>query len=56
VATLLIMSVLIATVLIPISAAKDPSQRRGYRRTIVGLFVFNTIYVVCLLYLYRRLL
>ena len=55
-ATLLIMSVLFATVLIPLWAAREPSARRGYKRTVLGLCVFNALYLVALLVLYRHLL
>jgi len=55
-ATALIMSVLFATVLIPLWAARERNARRGYKRTILGLCVFNALYLVALLVVYRRLL
>lgn len=52
---LLLMSILIATVAIPLWAARDPDARRGLWRTVVYMIVFNALYMLACVYLYHRL-
>jgi hypothetical protein len=55
-ATLLLTSVLFATVLIPMYAARDKSPQRGLRRTMLLFFAFNAVYAFAIIYIWRRLL
>lgn len=51
---LILISVLLATVLLPLRAAADPHPRRALRRCIVGMVVFNGLYVLALMMAYPR--
>jgi hypothetical protein len=46
--SLLLMSVFFAQVLIPALAARDPKPRRGVKRMVLLLLVFNALYVAYL--------
>lgn len=46
--SLLLMSVLFATMVIPAIAARDPNPRRGAKRMLVMLLVFHLVYVAWL--------
>jgi hypothetical protein len=52
----LLISIIVATVAIPIWAAKDKKAHKAFKKTIFYLFVFNVFYVLALRYLYHRLL
>lgn len=52
---LLLTSVLIATAVIPLRMARAPDPRRGLRRTVIYMVLFNVIYMLACVYLYRRL-
>jgi hypothetical protein len=52
---ILLTSILIATVAIPMRAAKQRSAQRGLQKTIVGFALFNLFYVFALIYLYPRI-
>jgi hypothetical protein len=52
---LLLMSILIATVAIPLWTARDPDGRRGLRRTVVHMVLFNVLYMLACVYLHHRL-
>jgi hypothetical protein len=52
---LLLMSILIATVAIPIWTSRDPDARRGLTRTVVHTVVFNVLFMLACAYLYHRL-
>ena len=51
-----LLSVLIALFAIPIMFARDRQERRGLRRTVVALFLFNLFYLFALLFIYPRLI
>jgi hypothetical protein len=46
--TALLMSIVVAALAIPALAARDSNPRRGLRRTVVLLFVFNALYLAYL--------
>jgi hypothetical protein len=46
--SLLLMSVFLANLLLPVVAARDPRPRRGLKRMMVLLLVFNGLYVLYL--------
>jgi hypothetical protein len=52
---LILMCVVLATAIIPASCARDPSARRGLRRTIYGLLIFNFIYGLLLIFVFPHL-
>jgi len=52
---LLLISILFATIALPLRAARDPSPVRGLRRTVVWLVGFNVFYVLAVVYLLPRL-
>lgn len=52
---LLLMSVLFATVAIPIRAASDANARRGLRKAIVYMALFDVMYLLALRVIYPRL-
>lgn len=54
-AKLLLLSILIATVAVPMVAASDQSARRGFRRTILWMVAFNAFYLIAIIYVYPRL-
>lgn len=53
--SLLLTSILIATAAIPIRMAGAPDPRRGLRRTVLFMVLFNVFYMLACVYLYRRL-
>ncbi len=54
-AKLLLLSILVATVAVPMVAAADSSARRGFKRTIVWMVAFNAFYLIAIMYVYPRL-
>jgi hypothetical protein len=56
VAKLLLLSMLVATVAIPIWFAHDARAKRGLRKTVGWFLAFLTAWVLALLFLYPRLL
>jgi hypothetical protein len=52
---LLLISVLMATVAIPLACAKDRSAKRGLKKTIVAVTIFNVLYLFSVLHIYPRL-
>lgn len=52
---LLLNSILIATVVIPLVAARDRLPRRGLRHAIVWSIAYEAFYLVACIYLYPRL-
>ena len=52
---LLLLSVLFATLIIPIRAAQKPNPTRALRRAIVFAVGFNVFYVWAILWLHPRL-
>ncbi len=53
--SLLLTSILFATVAIPIAAARAPDARRGLGRALVSLAVFNAFYALACAYVFHRL-
>jgi formate-dependent nitrite reductase membrane component NrfD len=51
----LLISVVIATVVIPLLAAAERDPRRGLKRTLVGLAAFNVFYAFLLRVVLPRL-
>ncbi len=51
----LLMSILIATVVIPMIAASDRSAIRGFRRAVVWMAAFNLFYLFAIVYVWPRL-
>jgi hypothetical protein len=49
------MSIIVATVIIPMRAARGKNGRRGLRKAIVWMVLFNLIYLFALLFIYGRL-
>jgi hypothetical protein len=52
---LLLSSILIATVAIPVRAARDPSARRGLRRAVLQMVLFSAAYTLACAFVYHRL-
>lgn len=52
---LLLVSILVATIALPMRAAADPSPARGLRRAIVWLVAFNVAYLIGIVYVLPRL-
>lgn len=50
-----LLSILFATVIIPMRAASDRSARSGLRRTILWMAAFNVAYLIAIVYVYPRL-
>jgi hypothetical protein len=55
IAKLLLMSLLIATVALPLRAAHDPVPRRALRRVVFWLVTFNVCYLVGIVYILPRI-
>jgi hypothetical protein len=51
---LILLSLLFATMVVPMRAARDASPARGFRRALVWMFSVMAIYLVLLLYVYPR--
>jgi len=52
---LLLASVLLATVAIPVAAARDPDPRRGLERALWQTLLFDAAYALAVLFVYPRL-
>jgi len=52
---LLLISILFANVAIPIWGARDRSARRGLKKALLAMMVFDVAYLVGLLVVYPRL-
>jgi hypothetical protein len=52
---LLLLSVIIASIVIPVRAARMKDPRKGLRATVVRTTIFNAIYVALLLFVWHRL-
>jgi hypothetical protein len=50
----LLLSILLATVMIPMRAASDRSPKRGFRRTILMMTAFNLFYLFAIIYVLPR--
>lgn len=51
----ILVSILFANVVIPIRAARDRSARRGLRKALAGMLLFEVAYLVAVLFIYPRL-
>jgi hypothetical protein len=51
---LILMSILIAIMAIPTIASRDPDPRRGLKRTITRILVFEVFYALALIFLWGR--
>lgn len=51
----LLLTMLLATALIPAMAARDRGARHGLGRTIVSLAVFDVVYLLALMFVYPRI-
>ncbi len=54
-AKLLLLSVLFATILIPLRTSRDPSPERGVRMTVLATFAAMVAYLFVTVFLYNRL-
>lgn len=53
--SLLLTSILVMSIVIPIVAARDALPRRGLRRAVVAMLVFEALYLAACMYVYPRL-
>ncbi len=53
--SLLLMTILFATVAIPAMAARDRNPARGLKKTVVYMFLFNIAYMLACRFIYHRL-
>lgn len=51
---LLLLSLLLATIALPMWAASDPSPLRGLRRAMLWLVGFNVFYLIAIIYIFPR--
>ncbi len=51
----LLLSVLITNIVIPIWASRERGARRGLKKALAAMAIFDVIYLVALLTLYPRL-
>lgn len=54
-AKLLLLSVIFATILLPARAAREKNAKRGYRKMVISLAVFNLLWVLALVFVYAHL-
>lgn len=52
---LLLLSILLATVALPMMAARAPRPVRGFMKMIVWVLAFDFLYLIGVLYVYPRL-
>lgn len=52
---LLLLSIIVANVAIPIWASRDGGARKGLRKALIAMLIFNVVYVGALLLIYPRL-
>jgi hypothetical protein len=50
----ILLSVVIATVVLPMRAARDPQPARGLRRAVLWLVLFNVFYMLALIHVMPR--
>jgi len=55
-AKLILISVVLATIAIPLIASGDPSAVRGMKRAMAWALAFNVAYLLSLLFIYPRVL
>jgi len=49
---LLLISVVFASIIVPLWAAQTPDARRGLKKTVLAIVAFNVLYLLALKYLY----
>jgi hypothetical protein len=52
---LILVSILFAAVTIPVWASRDRNARRGLRKALFAMLVFDVLYVLAVMFLYPRL-
>jgi hypothetical protein len=52
---LILISILLASAVIPARAARERSARRGLRKALFAMLVFYVLYVLALVFVYPRL-
>lgn len=52
---LFLLSILIATIALPARAAREKNSRKGLRKAILYMLLFNVFYLFGLLFLYGRI-
>jgi hypothetical protein len=52
---LLLLSVMLATIFLPAITAREKSPKKGLRKTIIYILLFNAFYMFGLAYLYGRI-
>jgi hypothetical protein len=53
-AKLILLSVIIASIALPARAAKEQNPRRGLKKVITFVLVFNLLYVLAIRFLYMH--
>ena len=53
-ATLILLSVIIASIALPARAAKESNPRRGLKKVVIMVAVFNVLYVLAIRFLYMH--
>jgi hypothetical protein len=51
----LLLSILLATIGIPVLGARNPNPVRGLKMAVLRMFAFECFYLVAVVYLYPRL-
>jgi len=54
-ASLILASGLLATIIIPMITSRDSSAERGLRRTLLYFFLWNVLYLFAIRFIYPRL-
>jgi hypothetical protein len=52
---LIVVSILVANVVLPIWASSERSARRGLKKALFGMLLFDVAYLFAMLFLYPRL-
>jgi hypothetical protein len=52
---LILVSILVASVLVPLWAAKEPNARRGLKKALFAMLVVEMVYLAAVLIIYPRL-
>jgi hypothetical protein len=55
-AKLVLLSVIIASIAIPVFAARDANAMRSFKKTVALILAFNMLYVFLVRFIYPRLL
>jgi hypothetical protein len=51
---LILLSIIIAMIAIPVRAARERDPRKGLRKTIIQMLLYEAFYLLALRYLYGR--